>query len=783
MDRVKVKTSGSDLSQWIFNTHKVFKWIQDFIENNIKKLVRRLFITAGVFFYNDQTYLKCSSVTINGGKYVIVVEAGHGLTTDGDVISVLSQINDNSNDDPGNSTKYLYLQHILVDDTDVTYEINRLPSSYPDINVHQKDSYVLMLSDAWPVGDDLNSIVKIAKIVQSTGPVIVVTDERIQAQFFNIPAATINWLNDNCTHLTKDGTDADKFLISGARVLTEPTEPPPPLNIRIYDINPVGHAPRSKIAKIYIKWNWEALTGTHYVADGANTIRIEGVKAGDYQELDVTENQLAGFRLYSTSFESTDKTYLIVSNLATTGVAGSKETIITLEEDYNNEAVVENCQVIINGDGLVFEAHPYADGAELEYEMIERQLGAGYVRHQTFAISLPMTLTNKAGVQAYYNIKMRSKMKTFTSEFRVMEAGSYDPDHVGGGQAVVNYGAPFECKLPMLDDTGADLTLTTTVSGFQIEVSGWKVSGDLNQTAHEFEIIRTTLDSVDWNDVDNSIRIRTVDRLIDVPCSFSRLWAVGVRPLQNSQVVGTPVEKTVKSGAMGVAPGDQAVLNGVEIDLRTYSGTLTVVSGKSVGLTAYKSPAGSATDAVLLSMMSYMRNNDCILKDVAGNSFIVNRNSVDLGGGSDILVDLVNLSGESSNPVNGAFEINTTERGRRLKVLNSMQVEMDSVIGYFDSDIITGATVDDPGILRVGQNSVIGKTKADTLAVYENDSAYEFVTNFVIRNSYGNLGLFFDAFDPSLVDPNNRACIRGRFTLYMVPHTLLIKPGETRNIL
>ena len=381
-----------------------------------------------------------------------------------------------------------------------------------------------------------------------------------------------------------------------------------------------------------------------------------------------------------------------------------------------------------------------------------------------------MKLSLGTAPQAYYNIRMKSKSGIFVSDYSTMTGGSYDPDHTGDpGQEPIPYNAPFKCELPMLDDTGADITLVQSLAGFQITISGWGVEGDMDQTAHEFEVIRTTLDNVNWNDYADSIRFVTRDRFRDIPTSQRRKWAVGVRPLQNKQVVGTPVEKTVVSAAMGVAPGDWAILNAVEVDLRTYSGTLTVVSGYDVSLTACKIPAGSATDVVLSSFMAYLQNHNCVLKDSAGISFIVDKDSIDFGEG-DVLVTLIDLSDGSTPPSGGAFEINTTKRGRRLKVLNGLQIEMDAVAASFDGDIMKGTTENNPGVLRVCQNSPTGETFADILKVHANDAFYPHEVDFVIRREQGNLGLLFDGWDPSEGSPNNVACIRGRYTLYVRPH-------------
>ena len=783
MDRLKTKDSGSDLSQWVFNIHSVWKWVQDFIENNLKKFLSKFFISSGVFYYGSQTSLKCSSVTINGGKYEIVIEAGSGINNNGDMIILSSQLTNNDNDDPGEGTKYLYLKHVLVDDTDATYEINRLPSSYTKVNVHKMDSYTLILADAWPTGDILDQSIKIAQIDQAADTSITVTDAREKVTIFSVPAAAWTWINDNYDQINKDYTTASDFYIghgslgpggAGVKVKTQPTTPEDPLNFRIYDINPLHSRKQESMARVTFKWGWENLTGAHYEADGSNTIRVTAVKAGS-DALEVDADDLIGCRLYCPNFQSDNQCYLIEDNEATAGGV----TVITLEDNYNNESMSENGNIIINGDKIEISVVPVIEEEEKNWRSNIITLTDHYVFNQTYTMILDMK--DEKG-QAKYTPKIRAWSSDEHSAWVTMVAGSYDPDHNDDGQSVVNYSIPFTCQLPNLDEVASPgtLMLQTTFAGFAINIGGWEVENDADKTAHYFEVIYTTLDNVNWGDYSNSIRRKVRSRIVDVPCSYVQKWAVGVRPLQNEQVVGTAKTGSIVSGAMGVTPSDQAILNSVEIDIRTYSGTMSIESGYSVSLDSYNTPAGTANTAVLQSVMGYLHSHRCILKDSAGVEFLIDQDSVDLGGGINILCDLINLSGGSASPSAGAYEINTTEKGRQIKVMNSLQIEMDAVQGYFDSDIIKGATVDNPAILRVCQNSASGKTHADLLSVYENDAAYEFNTDFKIKNAYGNLGLLFDAYDPSETSPNNTACIRGRFTLFMRPSFKSRTIGESR---
>lgn len=177
-------------------------------------------------------------------------------------------------------------------------------------------------------------------------------------------------------------------------------------------------------------------------------------------------------------------------------------------------------------------------------------------------------------------------------------------------------------------------------------------------------------------------------------------------------------------------------------------------------------------------MASYLSQKVSILKDSAGNEYMIDSTEVHADTGtSTVIVNLLNFSGDSSTPTDGSFTINTTERGRQIKVLGNMQIEYDSVIGYWDCDIIKGASESDPAVLRVCQNTTSGESYADLLEIHSSDAAAQMPTDFSILRAHGTLGLLFDAYDPSDT-PNNTASITGRFTLYMRPKIQRDDPVE-----
>ncbi len=551
---------------------------------------------------------------------------------------------------------------------------------------------------------------------------------------------------------------------SGREVQLVSDAPATPLKLRLHDINPIPGKADSGTAKVHLRWGWQDLTGAHNGADAADTIRVTGVLTGGLA-LDVSADELIGQYLYSPSFTNSSKKYEILDNTATS--AGS--TTLTLESAYDNESMTDQGVIIADADSLEIQIIPY-DDPTYEYEdAIIRKLEYDYVIRPQFVIDL--SLFNKDESQAFYDVRVRCKKKDGTlSAWHNMAAGSYDPDHGAGGQADVNYTDPFECKLPDLDTDGT-LTLLTTTGGFSYEVSGWSNGGDKSKTAHYIEMAWTKESAVNWNDLSNAEQMITKNRKGEIATASSAQLAVAVRPLQNKQVVhGTPQSGKVVSGAMGVAPGDQPVANGKEFDIRTFSGTVSIVSGNQVKLGGTpKIPADGATNADLKGIRDYIKNSGRtnVIKDSAGKEFRISRYEVSEDG-TDVTMNLDPIDGIST-PTAGAGEINTTEAGRQITVMNAMQIEYEGVEASLELDEQLGATVGDPATVRVAQNSTAGKADADHITGYQSGSSKQQSLDSNITSGKGNLGLVIDAFDDAIASPNNKACISGKITVNMRP--------------
>lgn len=670
---------------------------------------------------------------------------------------------------PNDSASYnVVIEHLVVESVTGNF-LSGYPSAEENTNVKQLDSYQITVTPLSAVDSATEHELLLATVV-NTGGLLTITDNRaniiMRMQGFDAVAST------TALQLLI-GVGSLGSNNEGLAVLTESGNPANPLEIRIWDVNPNNNQPQVRSANITLKWGWEFLTGAHDGGDGVNTIRVTGVKSGSLA-MDVAADELIGQYLYSSSFTSTSQKYEITDNLITAGGI----TVITLEDAYDDESMTETGYVVADGDIIEIRFTPYISGIEYPDLAQTISLSEVYIDSPTYTQPIPLFL---AGSAAQFRIHIRFlKGTNGKSDWIEMASGSYDPDHAGGGQGDQSYSAPYTAVLPNLNEATYPglLTLAATTSGFQIVASGWWHSSKANQQYHELEFIRTTADAVDWNDYLNSIRWKSKDLFHDIPTSTVGKWAVGVRPIQNGQVVGTPETGSVVSGSMGVAPGDQALLNNVEVDLRTFSGTLADTGGGDpYTLSVIKIPSGSGTAVQVESMEAYLSSRQCILTDSADQDFLIDMDGIHLSGATIILEDLLNLAGASLTPATGDFTINTSERGRRIMIVGAIQVEYDSVKGYFDAGVIKGATEGDPAILRICQNTDAGKNLAALQEVYANDTSYIVDTNFELRNVHGALGLLFDFWDPSF--GNNTACVSGRFTQYMRPR-VITKKGDAQ---
>jgi len=771
MERIKTNDDGRSI--WLIEYQKMIKWIQDVMIENLRKFLRKLFITPGVLFYGSQTMLKCSAV-INGDYIDVTIQPGTALTGRGDYIVIPETILYKVPYAGVNIFRSIYLRYKPVDDTDPTYEVVRQPLTFPSINVHEMDSYEVKNVDysGWPPPGEIAGDCIAIGWVQVLSGNLTVTDKRVQAEYFNIPAAAINWINTNYNQITKDWTTASEFRVgygtlnngAGIKLLTEPEyNPGKPLNIRIYDIKPIKSKCLEQVVRVDFKWNWEQLIGEHNGGDGDNTIRITGVGGGE-PALNVAEDALIGYYLYDDGFLSETKMYRIVQNTAT----ANNITVLTLSGGYQNEAA-SSAMVLCYADKMEVVIAPQIDGNADYTRAYVRKLPDWYTNTLRFNIELPMI--NSTGTQAKYYVKMRSGAYNKASEFGDMAPGQYDPNH--DGKDLISYTIPFECNLPPLDDTGAAINLTRTTSGFEISVDGW-YGDDPDDQYHqlEFRISSDKNGEIDWSDTTLEWLTSSSGKVI-ISRNNPQWWKVGVRPLQNGRPVGTPKYGLIYGGSVQPALTYVPIFN-VPINLNTYSGTLTGYSVPDMlyDLTNVMFPAdGSSLENAenYDTAIQYLIRNQSYLTDNAGVVYkILRRECHRVAGQLRLRLMLKKLSSSDPNPTTGAASVNTSRIGRKIASLSSPPQSNKRITHFiYDSSEIVGATIDNPAVARlyVSDNEPLAKY----FEMWQDNWHEEFELTNMLEYPAGKV-LTLDMFDDS-ENGNNKAAIVGTIQVFGIEAT------------
>jgi hypothetical protein len=194
-----------------------------------------------------------------------------------------------------------------------------------------------------------------------------------------------------------------------------------------------------------------------------------------------------------------------------------------------------------------------------------------------------------------YTVSIQALNLGSLSAIKTMQAGSYDPDHSSGGQAVVNYDSLFENALPPISTLGA-FTASADAQGFSVQISGWRDAGDLPNSAHSFEILyssqvdlnSTSFDNLDTDQIERQvIQTRTLHISSGKPTKFS----VAVRALQNGYPVSDPIIKEVTSGGGGIYPTDNVLAN-TEVDIEVIDIEISTITGTNADI-IYKDQTGT----------------------------------------------------------------------------------------------------------------------------------------------------------------------------------------------
>jgi len=575
------------------------------------------------------------------------------------------------------------------------------------------------------------------------------------AQLVTLASLTVT---DNVTlpaYIGASGVTSPEFIIGkgilnngvGLRALTEYPDPTNVINFRVYDVKPTSNKSESK-AYYHLRWNYHDLNGS-YVSN--NIFEVTGlIEAGG--NLDATSADIIDKYLY---FPETGHKYEILTWDNTT----KRMTLGDSYDQAQEEPTIPNypCK-IIDGAGTGYQVKITSNknnSAELSFIESDTKimdLDSSFIYDPQ--VSLKLALGESHWIQ------IRTVNKLTEGSYVLLPSGVYDPDHAPGGQASQSYGQPVLASLPYLENDGT-LTATANIHGFAINVGGWKDPADPDKTAQEFEIAWTTLDSLDWTDLVNTTKIITANRHYPIATDASATFQVGVRAIQNNQVVSLTKETSVVSGGGGVPP-NAVKIAGTNFNVQLIRGSYATKGGglynsseEDFYLTDITwsglAPAAGALDGRAIDFETGGYNNLQIFSNTGGltNGYIWLNPGTATG---DI----------PTAPEN--FTISSNKTGRRILQTN---LPADFTATYVHVLINSGRyfSSGNPAVLRVYQDGQ--ENSAGTIDLTTRNGIITGNIDVDIKLAYGlSRTLIVDLWDPDTSAPNNDASIQGHVDIY-----------------
>lgn len=221
-------------------------------------------------------------------------------------------------------------------------------------------------------------------------------------------------------------------------------------------------------------------------------------------------------------------------------------------------------------------------------QVYTQELNESFIKKPQYAIKLELGET--------WSMSLQSLDIGYSGSTISMSGGTYDPDHISGGQSDVNYNAEFVNKLPSLSGNGS-LDLSADTQGFIAKVSGWSNSSNKNKDSHEYEMIyssETDLTATSFDNIDSAgieRKILTAGKA-HISSGQPTKYSVAVRPLQNKQPVASPIIKEVVSGGGGVAPND-SVLISKDVEIKVVTAEVQSVVNTDEAKVIWKDKGGA----------------------------------------------------------------------------------------------------------------------------------------------------------------------------------------------
>jgi len=565
-------------------------------------------------------------------------------------------------------------------------------------------------------------------------------------------------------HITLEGVQNTEFRLgvgslnsgAGVKVLTEDLNPSNPINFRIYDLKPTNNKDESALYMV-LKWNYDYILGSN---EGDSTFTVDPSTT-----LNHTEAQIAGKYLM---FPSGNKYFIL--DWDNTGKVLTLENMPSGEPDPTAQ---NPCKIIDLATGYILSilcSDSIDPQGDRYAETLKYNLDLDEVNTPIFQTKIP------AKRYTWFNLRSVNGNKKGSTVY--MQAGSYDPDHAAGGQDPVSYTIPFYTQLPNLDSSGASVSCESSNYGFYINIAGWSGGEDPfdpDQEAHEFEygytrntgMLGTDDEGVpnwDWTSSGVS-RFTTVNRAIPVNTTQSGQYAVGVRALQNKQVVSSTLVTSVNSGGGGIPPLSTLQIS-KEFNISAFDGA---ASGKSADATIpILILTGVTWTGVAPEYGTLSGKKVYFDSPVGGVDGLVIHSYYNAGSASNIVLNDEHLTSDlPATPIN--FTLGTSQLGRRFLSTN---LSKDTKLTYIHVEVYSalGVSADNPGVLRVYQSTQSSAFGSLDIPISSGIVSGNIDVNITYAQG-SNRTLIIDLWDADASAPNNTCSIIGRVDLYGEPIT------------
>lgn len=450
----------------------------------------------------------------------------------------------------------------------------------------------------------------------------------------------------------------------------------------------------------------------------------------------------------------------IVSNDGTEISNGNKITrLYVVKEDnvgwsdINN--TYNNCSIHANAEDyniLLTKCKSADDAKALEgFDPIT------FVAHSTSNTEKTLTYTGGVDAGYYYTAKIKGSKGGFRTDWFSM-----------------NNGNPVYIYPEYLTTSGISLIGTTTGAGFDLTIKGdsWNMAD-----CYEFAYSTSTEGASFDPDTAADVTIKTsYEKKISITSNVMGMFHCVARPIIAKCSVCNPqdyVQTQVLAGAGGKMPNIE-ILYEATVDFRTFKGILTHVADNVWSVSSLMSPAESSDPCKkfptvesigtrVLTVDGYDYNIDDI------NSFLsTNQNGLDFITTESTVLKLTPIMNaqnimapELLTSTTHIFTIGVSKKSRILKTLNLGKNVIVTKLA-FDCETLVGEDV----TLRVYQEGRDTQDNDYDSLTIDSVLKREQECDVVIDESYGNMIMGIDLWDPATTTPKNNGSVHGELVVY-----------------